>query len=383
MLARRGRQLAVLTAAVVLAHLWLANDALPSRLGDGAADGKPARLAVVFVRQLAPSAAATAAPVPTRAVPRMAARAAAAKPAASAPAESPEPVAVTAHTEPMPVPEPPAVELAATSPTLSPTQAASAASAAEAAASAPSAIARAASPPVQAAASSAEAASEWPPSTRISYRLTGYYRGPIEGQASVEWLRSGSRYQVFMDLGIGPAFAPIMSRRVSSEGEITDKGLRPRRYDEETRVLLREPRRLVVQMDAERVRLSNGGDVLRPPGLQDSASQFVQLTWLFTTQPELLQRGRSIDMPLALPRSIEPWTYDVLEAETLATPAGPVPAVHVKPRREAKPGGDLTAEIWVAPSLQYLPVRILIRQDADTWIDMAISRLPDQAAPGR
>jgi hypothetical protein len=227
------------------------------------------------------------------------------------------------------------------------------------------------------------AALEWPPSTRISYRLTGYYRGPIEGQASVEWLRSGTRYQVFMDLGIGPSFAPIMSRRVSSEGEITDQGLRPRRYDEETRVLLRDPRRLVVQMDAERVRLSNGGDVARPPGLQDSASQFVQLTWLFTTQPELLQRGRSIEMPLALPRSVEPWTYDVLEAETLDTPAGPVPAVHVKPRREPKPGGDLTAEIWVAPSLQYLPVRILIRQDADTWIDMAISRLPDQAAPGR
>jgi hypothetical protein len=109
----------------------------------------------------------------------------------------------------------------------------------------------------------------------------------------------------------------------------------------------------------------------------------VQLTWLFTTQPELLQTGRSVTLPLALPRQVEPWVYDVLGSETLATPAGPVDAVHVKPRREPRPGVDLTAEIWVAPSLQYLPVRILIRQDALTYIDLNIERLPEQAAPGR
>ena len=88
-------------------------------------------------------------------------------------------------------------------------------------------------------------------------------------------------------------------------------------------------------------------------------------------------------MPLALPRRVETWTYDVLGDETLATPAGAVPTLHLKPRREPRPGGDLTAEIWVAPSLQYLPVRILIRQDAETYIDLVIERLPQQAAPGR
>jgi hypothetical protein len=117
--------------------------------------------------------------------------------------------------------------------------------------------------------------------------------------------------------------------------------------------------------------------------VQDSASQFVHLTWLFTLRPELLQPGRSIELPLALPRVVEPWTYDVLASETLDTPAGPVPALHVKPRRESRPGGDLTAEMWVAPSLQYLPVRLLIRQDAETYIDLLIERLPEQAAPGR
>jgi hypothetical protein len=57
--------------------------------------------------------------------------------------------------------------------------------------------------------------------------------------------------------------------------------------------------------------------------------------------------------------------------------------VHVRPRREPRPGGDLTAEFWVAPTLQYLPARILIRQSDEVWIDLRLDRLPQQAAPAR
>ena len=370
MWARRGRQLALLGGVVLLAHLWLANRALPDRIGDGAADTRPTRMSAAFVRQLTPSAALPIAAAP---VTRVAARARVPERPASAAAREPLPesptVPATLALPEAPLPMPALSEL--------PAAAASASTSASAASttSMPQTVDAAASAPVQ--------AFEWPPSTRLSYRLNGNYRGPVEGQATVEWLRSGSRYQVFMDLGIGPSFAPLMSRRVSSEGEVTDQGLRPRRYDEETKVLLLEPRRLRIDMDGESVKLTNGERTPQPPGLQDSASQFVHLTWLFTTHPELLQPGRSVDIPLALPRVVETWTYDILGTETLSTPAGPVQAVHIKPRREPKPGAVLTAEIWIAPSLQYLPVRILIRQDSDTFIDLTISRLPEQAAQGR
>jgi hypothetical protein len=228
----------------------------------------------------------------------------------------------------------------------------------------------------------AQPAFDWPPSTRLSYRLTGQARGPVEGQARVEWLRSGTRYQVFLEASVGPSFAPLMSRRESSEGEITPEGLSPRRYEMEMKVFLREPRRTVIVMDAEQVHLPNGQTLPRPPGLQDAVSQFVHMTWLFTLQPELLAAGRSIELPLALPRRVEPWVYDVVGSETLYLDAGAVEAVHVRPRRSARPG-DYTAEMWVAPSLQNLPVRILVRQDAETYIDLALERLPEQAERGR
>jgi hypothetical protein len=343
--------LSVLTLAVVLVHLWLVDRHLPSRLGEGAGDGRPRRIDVSFVRELTqvqtPAAPVAAATTHSR-------TAAAALPAARA-ASAPDP-----DPDPEPVPPAPAPALSAALeplPDLAALPATSAASAVMA---------------------TSNVAFEWPPSTRLSYTLSGDFRGPVVGTATVEWLRSGARYQVHMDVSAGLLF----SRRVSSEGEITPEGLQPRRYDEETKVVWRDARRLTVWLDGDRVRLSNGTEAPRPAGVQDSASQFVQMTWLFTTRPQLLERGRTVEIPLALPRRVEPWVYEVLETETLYTPAGPVEAVHVKPRREGRTN-ELTAEMWVAPSLQYLPVRLLIRQDAQTYIDLLIDRLPQQAEPGR
>ena len=70
-----------------------------------------------------------------------------------------------------------------------------------------------------------------------------------------------------------------------------------------------------------------------------------------------------------------------VQRETLYTDFGPVETVHVKPRREPKPGVEMTVELWIAPTLQYLPVRSRIRADAETWADLMITRLPQQAAP--
>lgn len=357
--ARRWGAAAALVAGVTGAHLWLADETLQAQLGSGAADTRPRRIEVAFARQLLPAAPP---PVVVAASPMLRRPVLAAAPVL--PASAPEPVALlpAPPAPPAPLPPAPAPEPVAETP---PPVVAEAASAAEPAASA-------AAPAVT---------FDWPLSTRLSYALTGNYRGPVEGQAQVEWLRTGTHYQVHLDVSVGPSFAPLLSRRHSSDGEITERGLRPQRYDEEFKVVFRSPRRLSLWFDGQSVHLPNGRVLPQPDGVQDSASQFVQLVWLFTSRPELLTPGRSVDIPLALPRYIETWTYDVIGREALATPFGAVDSFHVKPRREPRPGVELTAEMWVAPALQYLPVRILIRQDAETFVDLLITTLPLQAAP--
>lgn len=222
---------------------------------------------------------------------------------------------------------------------------------------------------------------EWPPSTRLAYRLHGHYRGALEGQAQVRWVHTGQqRYQVQMDVVVGLPIAPLMSRRVTSEGEVGDSGLRPRRYEEHTRIGPAPPTTLQLGFDADGVRLANGRQTPAPAGVQDSASQFVQLAWLFNMQPQRLRAGERIVLPLALPRRVGHWVYEVQPEETLATPLGELVTHALKPQPGAARPGELAVQMWIAPSLQYLPVRIRIEQGADTWIDLLIDEAPLQAA---
>ncbi len=235
-------------------------------------------------------------------------------------------------------------------------------------------------PEADAASTPGAPAFDWPASTRLSYVLHGYYRGEMHGWAQVEWLREGERYQVHLDVTVGLPFAPLFTRRMSSDGRIVPGGLAPRRYDEETRRAFAAPRRATLRFADDGIVLAAGRRVPALPGVQDTASQFVQLVWLFSTEPQRLQAGQQVEMPLALPREVGLWIYDVLGAETVHAPFGAVEAWHLKPRRPARPG-TLAVETWIAPSLQYLPVRIRIHQDAQTWIDLMIERPPLQAVP--
>ncbi|HEX6020308.1 MAG TPA: DUF3108 domain-containing protein [Burkholderiaceae bacterium] len=370
-----------LLAAVTLAHLWLSDELMEDRLGFGAQRDTMRRIEVAYVRELAVAPPPVAAPPRPRPRPRRAAVAKA--PPASAPASSVLDGAIVETVEPIPPPMPaarppvPVAELPAPAAEVpSPVATASQPAPAEAsAASAPAAVvAGAASAPVAAA-----PAFDWPPSTRLTYVMHGNYRGEVQGSATVEWIRAGLHYQVHMEAIVGPSFAPILVRRASSDGELGDHGLAPRRFEGEQRVAFKS-RRWAMSFEPDRVRLPEGREGPALPGVQDEASLFVQLTWLFTTQPQMLQPGRSIEVPLALPRRVEVWQYDVIGQETLRLPFGELSTMHVKPRRLARPSTDLTTQMWFAPGLQYLPVRILVEQGADSFIDLQLERAPQQAA---
>ena len=394
-----------LAVGVVLLHLLLTSHLLENRVDWGSGDKPPSRIDVVFVKELQAADPPPLA-VPTPAGQRLPAVAAQPQAAASAPRTEP-PVATDPMRDPAvaaallassapsapsfpsaPGPEPlaalaepaPAASTAVDGRPAPPVAVAGAVPDLPAAASASVSINVPA--PVRAAAEAAVAvpaasatAFDWPPSTRLSYALTGDYRGPVNGSATVEWLRQGNRYQVHLDTSVGP----VLSRRLTSEGELTAQGLAPQRFDGEQKVLFRAAQRWQLRFGPERVVLRGGQEVPTMAGVQDEASQFVQLTWLFTTQPERLKVGQSIDMPLAISRKLERWTYDIVAEETLRFPFGAVATFHIKPRREAQ-GGDLTPEIWIAPTLQYLPVRILIRDGKNHWIDLSLEKPPLQAA---
>ena len=371
----RGSRLGVCLLGVVVLHALLGRSVAQHMAEFGEVASMPPRMDVAFVRDMevvAPTAVA-ALPSVLAAAPQAVKRAPVMSKAASQPQA--QPTEPPQEQPPPPTPEPESVRqpdkiIAEAAPPPQPQ---------------PSAAVEPAPGSLTSAATTAETAPAaanfvWPGGTRLSYVLSGNYRGEINGKAQVEWLRAGNKYQVHLDVLVGVPVAPLITRRMSSEGNITPEGLMPERFDEDTKVMFRDRRRLKVSFEADTVLLANGERQPRPAGVQDSASQFVQLSYLFSLRPELLAVGSAVKVPLALSRKIDTWTYDVVAAEPLATPFGEVASYHLKPRKLGQTSNDLTAEIWIAPSLQYLPARIRIRQDADTFIDMLIERKPQLAA---
>jgi len=386
---RRRITLALLAVVVLVIHGGVTRN-LADRMLDFAKDSAmPQRIEVAYVREMTlaapPPTAAPAAPPAPPARPRPIKRPKPPKPASAPPVTEPAVAAASASDDSA---DHAAAEAAAADEALAQAGApvASAASPVAAAASAPEPAAAASDSPVVAAApasgASAPVAFEWPASTRLSYTLTGNYRGEVNGSAQVEWIRAGARYQVHLDLVVGPSAAPIITRRMSSDGEITAEGLAPRRYDQDTKAILRDRSRVTLTFEPDAVVLANGERRARVPGVQDTASQFVQLTYVFSTRPELLRIGGTVDIPLALPHKVDVWTYDVVDEEILNTAFGPLPSIHLKPRpRPVRKANELSAEIWFAPQLRYLPVRIRIEQDAATYVDLMIARRPEIGAP--
>jgi hypothetical protein len=368
---RRVTAFVALVLAVVLVHFAVTDRVAQSLHELGAAASEPVRLQAAFVREIQQAAPPAEAPRPAAPPRPKRPRTAVAKPrapAASAPQEiasAPEPAA-SAEQGIASAPELEASapqEVAAASESASPAQP-------EASASAPSPAASASGAPPF----------EWPPSTQLRYSLLGWYRGEVRGSAQVQWIREGSHYQVHLDVVVGPGFAPLLQRRMTSDGELGEQGLIPRRYDEITKPPLGATRRAGVIFEGNEAALNDGRRVDVRPGVQDTASQFVQLSYLFSVDPQRLQVGKSVELPLALPRRYDLWVYDVIGRETLSAPFGEVETYHLRPRREADPS-TLAFEAWFAPSLRFLPVRILIRQDEQTFIDLMIDRPPLEALP--
>ncbi len=218
----------------------------------------------------------------------------------------------------------------------------------------------------------ADPLSRWPLSTRLRYKVGGYYRGELHGNAQVQWLREAQRYQTSIDVDVGP----LRVIHMLSQGTVVADGLLPQAYQEK-----RVGGKLRVSRIGEQaVTLDNGSTVPRPAGVQDTASQFAELTYRFATGAQRLAVGEVIRYPLARPGGVNEWVFDVVAQDTLNTEQwGAVPAFHLKPRPLANPRGNIYAEVWFAPGLQYLPARIRITE-GETVLDLWVASI-EQSAP--
>lgn len=370
--------LLMLVALVAGLHLWITEGVLGEMAGLQPDAPRIERMQAEYVSEVRltspPAAPVVAAPAAPPAAPRPIRRK---KP-------KPPPEAASAASEP----EVSRVAEAASAPQPAPVEdgasATQAAATPEPAASQPEPPTAAASAPGSASPATATAPERfiWPLATRVSYIMEGFYRGPVHGQSTVEWIRQDQRYQVHIDASVGPSFAPLGSWRLSSEGEIRTQGLHPRRYENVNRLLIRSARSRVIELGDEQIKLPDGKQQPRTPGLQDPASFMIQVAYQFILDPGKARPGSSFEMTVMTLRKPEPLVFDVIEEVELDTPMGRIPTLHVRPRKAIVDDGALPADVWFAPGLQYLPVRIAMKMKDGVWLEMNLSRAPQQT-PGQ
>jgi len=167
------------------------------------------------------------------------------------------------------------------------------------------------------------------------------------------------------------------ARLRSSSGRVGPQGLAPERFGDRRRS---NQKAAHFDHEGQRIRYSNNApDTPLLPGAQDQLSVFLQLAALLQASPEAYPAGQTIRLQVAGTGSAEVWAFLLGPQETLALPAGSVNARRLTrpPRREF----DSTLEIWLAPALQFLPVRIRITEHNGDLADQQLREMPQVRHP--
>nr|WP_312370868.1 DUF3108 domain-containing protein [Delftia acidovorans] len=205
---------------------------------------------------------------------------------------------------------------------------------------------------------------QMPDPARLSFAVTGQAkRFNYSASAELVWRHANGQYQASQEVSL----FLLGSRSQTSEGRITDRGLEPSRFNDKAR----KEQSAQLAFDQNLAHFSTGApDAPIAPGAQDRLSVFLQLSALLAAAPQRYPAGTQISFITVSARRADRWTFRVGETETLDLPSGSTQALRLD--KIAAAGDDQQASLWLAPSLQYLPVRIRLAQDNGDFADLQL-----------
>lgn len=345
------KALVLLTVAVIGVHGWLLQ-ALPNSLGlDGAAKVAAAPAAMVFnTRRVEVEPAKAAAAV------ALAPQVTAVKPTSKSAASPPNAADTKSTTAPEAARTLPTTKAEAAQPAALPAQAETEPAAEQSA--------HEKSPPSAQAGHNGHALVV-PGSVRLNYDIAGQARGiHYMAQGTLTWAQAQGHYDARLQVSV----FLLGSRSLSSTGTVTADGLVPQRFSDKARSELAAH----FLPDQHRITFSaNTPDATWQRGAQDRLSMFLQLAGLMAGDPTKATAGTQVPLYVVGPRDAEEWVFNVGPTQTLTLPTGATPAVYLlrQPRREY----DQKVEIWLAPQLGYLPVRIKQTQPNGDFVDQQLA----------
>lgn len=199
------------------------------------------------------------------------------------------------------------------------------------------------------------------PTAKLHYKVVASAKGfELQGEGELDWRNDGSTYEARLTLS-----SPLLPKREQrSSGQVTKEGLAPERFSDKSRT----EEAAHFQRDQGKVSFSNNRpDVALAPGAQDRLSIILQLGALLAGERRRHPPGSTVTIQTASTRDAEPWVFTVEKEERLELPGGTVPVLKLirNPRKEF----DQRVELWLAPGMDYVPVRVRLTNPNGEWVD--------------
>ncbi|KVC42654.1 DUF3108 domain-containing protein [Burkholderia diffusa] len=213
-----------------------------------------------------------------------------------------------------------------------------------------------------------------PPPGDLQYDT--FYNGMQNMIGTIHWRTDGHTYDLSVSMPV-PFVGPFTYR---SEGRIDAFGIAPDRYvekrgkrPEDIAIFNREIHQVVF------TRTPNNAPL--PDGVQDRFSMLMQLSGLVRGNPSAYKPGVTQQFFVIDNNNGETWPITVIGDEDVQTQAGSVRARHFMrlPRRD---GDTRRIDMWLAPSLGWLPARLVQSEPNGSQIELLWhGRLAPPGAP--
>ncbi|WP_334186439.1 DUF3108 domain-containing protein [Noviherbaspirillum sp.] len=209
-----------------------------------------------------------------------------------------------------------------------------------------------------------------PPSAELMYHINAKQRGiTVDGDATVRWMHEGKKFAVSSEVRAMVVGKILESR---SEGQVDNHGLVPEMFTEKR--LRKDKITTSFDRDAGLIRFSKSQDT-QPivGGEQDRTSAVWQLVAIARAANTRIKPGIEWRFVVAGQSDAEPWTFKVVTQEKISTQAGELDTIHISraPRPDSR---DQQLDIWLAPALEWYPVRLRFSDDNGDFIEQTLKK---------
>ena len=180
--------------------------------------------------------------------------------------------------------------------------------------------------------------------------------------AELLWQPQAMQYSARLEM----TFFGFRLRTWTSKGELTDGGLQPMRFGDKPRGAEQATH---FQRDKGIISFSaNNPDVPLQAGAQDKLTALLQLSAMVAGEPALYPAGAVISFQAADAHRAELWNFKAGATEPMTLPGGTLSAI--KFTKEPTVEFDQRIEVWLATTMQHLPVRIRITEANGSYADL-------------